>query len=98
MPRPKTIIVNDPDVLASIAAAFQADREELAAATAEAKATYDNNGDGGRYNCWQTYTGWKRTLDALEAKGTKYDLARFAGRPLTPSERIRRHDSIRRPD
>jgi hypothetical protein len=96
MPRPKTIIVNDPDVLAAVTAAWQADRDQAAEAAANSAAEYEAGGETGRYDRWVNCCAFKRELDALDRDGVRYDLARFAGRQLSASERIRWQESIRR--
>lgn len=96
MPRPKTIIVNDPDVLASITAAWREDCGYWAAEAAKASRDHARGGSDGRYDRWVTFCGYKRERDACKYVGIRYDLTRFAGRPLTPSERIRWQESIRR--
>jgi hypothetical protein len=95
MPRKATIIVNDSDVLAAITDAYRADCEALDAEIAAAQAEYD----AGTTDRSKTYTRlwWlRKDREVLADVGLPYDLARFAGRELTPTERVYWQRSIRR--
>jgi len=96
MPRPKTIIVDDAAVLAAITDAYNGDVAYLASEEAKAFEAHGTAPLNERYNRWEAYCDWHKERQRVEARGIPYDLPRFAGRDLTPSERIRHQQAVRR--
>lgn len=93
MPRPKTIIVNDLALLRSIyehtqevLRLFRRDATKLKKAKAASKS----------YSAWVDYCDAVHLVKYVKKNGVGYDLEAFAGRPVTPSERIRLQQAIRR--
>jgi hypothetical protein len=94
MPRRRTIYVDEMKLLARIAK-FMADTiADLNAEADRLEAEY--HCDRGRYEAWRECCGFRTVRDEILKYGIKYDLPAFAGRDLTPSERIRHQEAIRR--
>lgn len=94
MGRPRTILIDPMAVLAGIAAATA---EELAAIAAEQEELDRRLAAGSisRFHCTQEKHQLDLEREEIERVGVEYNLVRFAGRQLTPSERIRFQQAIR---
>jgi hypothetical protein len=96
MGRRKLIYVDEMTLLAAIA---QETQEAIAFYTKEAKRLereYTNEHGGMSYSDSLEIQSLEYAVEQIKADGVDYDLEMFAGRTLTPSERIRHQEAIRR--
>jgi hypothetical protein len=91
MGRKQTIFVNRQELLLGIAA----ETARQLGALLDAVAEIDANRDGGYpYSVHKHRSELLREIGSIREYGVRYDLPAFAGRSLTPSERLRHQEAI----
>ncbi len=94
MARRKTIYVDEMKLLANICRITTSDLALLKREADRLEAEYD--ADVKLYWLWQEACNLRKWREIIKADGIEYDLVEFAGRDLTPSERIRHQEAVRR--
>ncbi len=88
------IHVDDDALLANVVSAYD---DTLAVLDDEIRLVRDAmQQPGSDWRLTQSRAAWEQMRKDAERDGIRYDLVRFAGKDLTPSERIRHQESLRR--